>query len=145
MIFFEVIYGMALILDALVGILNEPTIGGMVAELAVLAALLWVAVLVGMFVGWVWRPRWAVDLAGGMGTPVLSNSDSLNDSAADESCESCEKEEKSETLAVTIEDLDHLCKLVEVRDGGPEWRQMMDKSLPNMSYQACRRDAEVRF
>ncbi|KAM0946727.1 putative START domain-containing protein [Dioscorea sansibarensis] len=130
---------MALILDALVGILNKPTIGGMVSELAVLAALLWIAVFVGVFVGWAWRPRWAVDLAGGMGTPTLSNSDSLSDSAA---AESYEKEEKGETLAVTIEDLDHLCKLVEGRDGGPVWHQMMDKSLPNMSYQAWRRDPE---
>lgn len=46
-------------------------------------------------------------------------------------------------LAVTSEDLDHLCKLVEMTDGGPSWHQMMDKSLPNMSYQAWRREPEV--
>lgn len=52
---------------------------------------------------------------------------------------------RSEKLAVTEEDLQHLFRLVEVTDGGPEWHKMMDKSLPNMRYQAWRRDPEVGF
>ena len=50
---------------------------------------------------------------------------------------------KSEEVAVTEEDLEHLIQLVEVTDGGPMWHQMMDRSLPNMSYQAWRRDPKV--
>lgn len=41
------------------------------------------------------------------------------------------------------DDLEFLCKLVEVKDGGPDWIQMMDRSTPTMSYQAWRRDPEV--
>lgn len=45
--------------------------------------------------------------------------------------------------AVTTEDLHHLCKLVEEKDGGLPWIQMMDRSTPAMSYQAWRRDPKV--
>ncbi|KAJ0968753.1 hypothetical protein J5N97_021630 [Dioscorea zingiberensis] len=131
---------MALILDVLVEILNKPTIGSMAVELVLLAAPLWIAVAVGVLVGWAWRPWWAVGLAGERVAPGLLDSDSLSGAAVDESSG---KEDKGETLAVTWEDLDHLCKLVEVRDGGPVWHQMMEKSLPNMSYQAWRRDPET--
>lgn len=46
---------------------------------------------------------------------------------------------------VTKEDADHLCRLVEEKDGGPAWIQMMDRSTSTMSYQAWRRDPEVAF
>lgn len=45
--------------------------------------------------------------------------------------------------AVTMEDLHHLWQLVEVKDGGPPWIQMMDRSTPNMNYQAWRREPKV--
>ncbi|KAG0460632.1 hypothetical protein HPP92_020929 [Vanilla planifolia] len=48
-------------------------------------------------------------------------------------------------LAVTSEDLKHLSDLVEATDDGPAWIQMMDKTMPNMSYKAWRRDPEVPF
>lgn len=44
---------------------------------------------------------------------------------------------------VVGEDLEHLCQLVEVKDAGPAWMQMMDRSTPTMYYQAWRRDPEV--
>lgn len=56
---------MGLILDALIEILSKPTVGKVVAELVLFAAPLWIAVLVGLFVGWTWRPRWAAGLVGG--------------------------------------------------------------------------------
>ena len=46
---------------------------------------------------------------------------------------------------VTEEDLKHLWQLVEMRDGGPGWIHMMDRSAPNMSYQAWRRDPKVGY
>lgn len=39
-------------------------------------------------------------------------------------------------------DLRHLFQLVEEKDGGPSWIQMMDRSTPTMSYRAWRRDPE---
>ena len=47
--------------------------------------------------------------------------------------------------AVTLEDLHHLCQLVEGKDGGLPWIQMMDKDTPNMSYQAWRREPKVAY
>lgn len=49
----------------------------------------------------------------------------------------------NEELAVGKEDLVNLWRLVEGRDGGPAWIKMMEKSLPTMTYQAWRRDAQV--
>lgn len=42
--------------------------------------------------------------------------------------------------SVTIEDLHHLCQLVEEKDGGLPWIHMMDRSTPTMRYQAWRRE-----
>lgn len=51
---------------------------------------------------------------------------------------------EGENLKVVNEDdLEYICKLVEEKDGGPAWIQMMDRSISNMSYQAWRRDSEV--
>lgn len=45
-------------------IMRKPTIGGVVSELAFFATPLWVAVFVGLVVGWAWRPSWAAGLVG---------------------------------------------------------------------------------
>lgn len=58
-------------------------------------------------------------------------------------CSSSAPRVENEQLAVTTEDLEHLCQLVEVTDGGPTWIQVMDRSSPTMCYQAWRRDPEV--
>ncbi|KAL5737087.1 hypothetical protein ACOSQ2_031875 [Xanthoceras sorbifolium] len=47
------------------------------------------------------------------------------------------------TNIVTEEDLEHLWKLVEVKDGGPTWIHMMDRSTQTMNYQAWRRDSKT--
>lgn len=49
------------------------------------------------------------------------------------------------SLVVAEADLEHICRLVEVKDGGPAWIQMMDRSTPTMSYKAWRRDPDVGF
>lgn len=49
------------------------------------------------------------------------------------------------SVLVAEDDLEHLCQLVEVKDGGPAWIQMMDRSTPTMSYKAWRRDPDVSF
>ncbi|PKA47706.1 hypothetical protein AXF42_Ash014483 [Apostasia shenzhenica] len=169
---------MALILNALIEILRKPTIAGVVSELFVFAAPLWVAVFVGLLVGWVWKPRWADGLVGdkkggrdegeqvsplegsdGSGLQlVLPSFDSLRAQLPSYFAylmpeQSSGKEEKAvdlgppplqnEQSAMTSGDLSYLSALVEVRDGGSAWIQMMDKTLPNMSYKAWRRDPEM--
>ncbi|XWS50188.1 hypothetical protein CRYUN_Cryun12cG0067600 [Craigia yunnanensis] len=40
-------------------ILRKPTIGDVLIELVMFIAPLWVAVIVGVLVGWAWKPKWA--------------------------------------------------------------------------------------
>ena len=44
---------------------------------------------------------------------------------------------------VTENDLEHLLQLLEVGNATREWQSMMDKTTPNMSYQAWRHEPEV--
>jgi hypothetical protein len=62
--------------------------------------------------------------------------------AKDINCSSSKLKEQ-ERLVVTEEDLEHLCHLVDRKDGGPPWKHMMDRSAPGMRYQAWQRDPEV--
>lgn len=55
---------MAALVDLLTGIFRQQTLGGAALELAALAAPLWLAVLVGLLIGWAWRPRWAGAVVG---------------------------------------------------------------------------------
>lgn len=57
-----------------------------------------------------------------------------------DSSTSSQKSGEDTSNGVTIDDLHHLYKLVEEKDGGLPWIQMMDKSTPTMSYQAWRRE-----
>lgn len=50
---------MALVWEVLLEILRRPTIGDVVVELVLFLGPVWIAVLVGLVVGWVWKPRWA--------------------------------------------------------------------------------------
>lgn len=56
---------MGLVFGALVETLRQPTIGGVVAELVLFSVPVWLALFIGLLVGWAWRPRWAADLVCG--------------------------------------------------------------------------------
>ncbi|KAL1189500.1 hypothetical protein V5N11_019132 [Cardamine amara subsp. amara] len=119
------------------------------SDLLVFVAPLWIAVAAGVLVGWVWRPKWAY-LSGDesklfpdspkffnplnlqLPTSILKTSSHVNPSLSS----------KEKSGFVTDDDFRHLWKLVEVKDGGPCWIQMMDRSTPTFSYQAWRRDPE---
>ncbi|XP_072958301.1 uncharacterized protein [Typha angustifolia] len=146
---------MGLILDAFGEIWRTRGVVDVVLELTVFLVPLWISALVGLLVGWAWRPRSVAELFGGeeveLGCPTSSPSPSLVllESQSLSCVGSSEKAVvvspqmvESEKLAVTGEDLQHLYKLVEVTDGGPAWHKMMERTLPNMSYQAWRRDPE---
>lgn len=160
---------MAFILNALSEILRKPTIGDIVSELTLFAAPLWIAVFVGIVVGWAWKPRWAAGLVGER--KGSSDDESRVNPKESNYCSglqlaieilysfrtrlpsyATEKEEKivdlippnrdNKELAVNSDDLQYLSALVETTDGGPAWIQMLVKNLPAMSYQAWRRDPE---
>ncbi|XP_058105009.1 uncharacterized protein LOC131248650 [Magnolia sinica] len=50
---------MALVWTSLFEILRKPTVGDVVAELVLYLGPLWIAVLIGLVVGWAWKPKWA--------------------------------------------------------------------------------------
>ncbi|OMO95081.1 hypothetical protein CCACVL1_05582 [Corchorus capsularis] len=164
--------------------------------------LLWIAFLVGILVGWGWKPKWASrgtqklscvvskslelslpptpsssssssppstlptsPLKGFGSAPclkslkkpseaseqsrVISNGvpqkpPSVPSSAYDNfSSYGAPKLNEGLSSVVTEEDLKHLWQLVEMKDGGPSWIEMMDRSTPNMKYQAWRRDPKT--
>lgn len=47
------------LVSTLVEIFQRPSIGDVIAELMMVIAPLWIAVLVGVLVGWSWKPKWA--------------------------------------------------------------------------------------
>nr|DAD36112.1 TPA_asm: hypothetical protein HUJ06_006752 [Nelumbo nucifera] len=162
------------VVSALFEILERPNIGDIFMELMGFFGPLWIAVLVGIVVGWSWKPKWA-SLGRDKLDSSISNPPSLLPSsssprlsslkATNPSCNSLipddglEKEtfssppttdsvcgssqlEMEKSVAMTEEDLEFLCQLAEMKDGGPAWMHMMDRSTPNMSYQAWQRDPE---
>lgn len=108
-------------------------------DLLLFIAPLWFAVVVGVLVGWVWRPSWARDdkiftfFNNNLPLPAATTTTTVN------SFES-RQVYKEKSGFVTGDDFRHLWNLVEVKDGGPSWIQMMDRSTPTFSYQAWRRD-----
>lgn len=158
-------------------------------ELVFFIAPLWIAVFVGVLVGWAWKPNWANsvgrDMAADCSVSKQETSSSSSSSSSISSlcfssipslnslkfqfpscipwisddgvqqkalsspapvdssdCSSSQLERGCSSL-VTSEDLRHLCRLVEEKDGGPAWIKMMDRSTPTMGYQAWRRDPET--
>ncbi|KAL2454183.1 Polyketide cyclase/dehydrase and lipid transport superfamily protein [Abeliophyllum distichum] len=174
---------MALI-SAFLEIFQRPTISDMMIELMVFMAPIWIAIFVGVLVGWAWKPKWAnlnVDVldctakkqesssSAGLGMvfsqfPSIPSKNSLKPqvpsciswifdfgfekdtsslpSISSPECSSS-KLGKEKSSLVTEDDLKYLHQLVEEKDGGPAWIQMMDRSTPNMSYQAWRRDPVI--
>ncbi|KAH7668311.1 START domain-containing proteins involved in steroidogenesis/phosphatidylcholine transfer protein [Dioscorea alata] len=129
----------------------------LLVELALLSGPISVAVLIGLLLGWAWKPKWAVDLVGGLQQPTgLPRLDSMKPhlpsfiaSFIPDKVEPTEFPPRStemglgsRKLAVMDEDLEYLHRLVELTDGGPVWLPMMERSLPSFSYQAWRRDPE---
>ncbi|XP_059442742.1 uncharacterized protein LOC132174978 [Corylus avellana] len=166
------------LLSTLLEILRRPTMVDVLSELMMFIAPLWVAVIVGVLVGWAWKPRWAKILgcseskdASPASPTTISLSTcfpsipSLNalkfqlpscvswttddkeglslPPAATKSDSSSSRVDSEKSAPVTGEDLEHLYRLVEERDGGPAWIQMMDRSTATMGYQAWRRDPET--
>ncbi|CAK9141582.1 unnamed protein product [Ilex paraguariensis] len=163
-------------------ILKRPTIGAIIAELMMFLGPLGIAFLLGIMVGWAWKPRWASlgNCKFDFSTPsspsalnltpvkafgstqcldsyqartpsfssgVVHNSMDFKEEITFPSTEisSCSSSQlkNEESVVITKEDLEHLCHLVERKDGGPTWKHLMDRSNPNMSYQAWQRDPET--
>ncbi|KZV29930.1 hypothetical protein F511_28441 [Dorcoceras hygrometricum] len=167
---------------AFLEILERPTIWAMILGMIHLLGPIWIAFLVGVTVGWAWKPRWASlgnrkfefsapsSPSSLIPSPVsgfLSTGKSVYSGKAKiQRFGSCllkngwEKEQvalppvetavcstselrKEDRVVVTDEDLEHLCHLVERKDGGPSWKHVFDRTTHDMSYQAWQRDPET--
>ncbi|KAL3499115.1 hypothetical protein ACH5RR_041847 [Cinchona calisaya] len=137
---------------------RSTSIWDVVTELLMFAAPLWIAVVVGVLLGWAWKPKWAnfnaemifQQLSGSV--PSLLNSlklqlpicisgsdyDDISPLPSSISTSDC-----SSSSVVNEDDLKHIIRLTEEKDGGPAWIHMMNRSTDNMSYQAWRRDPET--
>ncbi|CAL5018497.1 unnamed protein product [Urochloa decumbens] len=141
---------MSALVDLLMGIFRQQTLAGAALELAALAAPLWVAALVGLLIGWAWRPRWAAVVVGGDNAahqvapppalPAAPRTNAHQAAAVVPRNVVAPVAPEEEHLAVNTGDLMHLWRLVEEKDGGPSWIHMMERTLPTMRYQAWRRD-----
>ncbi|KAK9122336.1 hypothetical protein Syun_019953 [Stephania yunnanensis] len=176
------------LLSVLLKILRGPSIWDVFMELMLFLGPIWVAVVVGVVVGWAWKPKWVNLGREKLSSLMLKEESSFGFSSLCSSVPSlnqlkmqlpsciswisdngvCKDAfggageemipgpstplkwnysgahlEREKSLAVTGEDLEHLCKVVEEKDGGPAWIKMMERSTPNMSYQAWRRDPET--
>ncbi|XP_022958669.1 uncharacterized protein LOC111459823 [Cucurbita moschata] len=136
---------------------------------------LWVGVIVGVLVGWIWKPKWAdfgsdlfhssklknnllscsVGSISGLNLVkiqlprclnLMSNCVDAKEVLLDPpttALSSSSQLEGENRAQLAEEDLKHLYRLVEEKDGGASWIQMMDRSTATMSYQAWRRDPET--
>ncbi|KAL1820049.1 hypothetical protein DCAR_0416354 [Daucus carota subsp. sativus] len=163
---------MALV-DAFLEILSRPAIGEVMVGIFVFMGPVWVAFLLGLVVGWAWKPRWACSLVAkfqSFAPALLSPSMDLASDLMQVQTRSVDSSvmevgskkeqliklkykedstlrsphtEEDDGLAVTEADFEHLSQLVDRRDGGLPWRHMMDRSTNDMSYQAWIREPEI--
>eukprot|EP01018_Ginkgo_biloba_P017504 Gb_41773 [translate_table: standard] len=160
---------------------RKPAMVETLVDLIICSVPLWVAVMIGLVIGWSWRPKWASLIFLGMRSrprlvwtappgfgarrlwfavtalsafPVLrklwynfrawkSVDEKTSEASEREISEESTSIEDQEQEVVNLEDLENLCLLLEEKDGGPVWQQMMDRSTLNMSYQAWRREPEI--
>ncbi|KAK3155898.1 hypothetical protein QOZ80_2AG0100050 [Eleusine coracana subsp. coracana] len=158
---------MGYVLSAVARVLEQQTAWGVVWEMVLLAGPLWAAALIGLLLGWAWRPRWAaglvatadgrhpalvppfasvefwkVQLPARLRAPLSYATAMATQEKQYEAAVQGSSEMANEELAVGKDDLVNLWRLVEGRDGGPAWIKMMEKELPTFTYQAWRRDAQ---
>ncbi|CAN6478288.1 unnamed protein product [Victoria cruziana] len=135
---------------------------------------LWMAVSVGLLVGWMWKPKWAEKVVAvgrggrerraGQVIEQQSMFDSNSSATSGSSIPQCQSynswvaegtsggsspavigssSERDRSAIVNDGDFEHLWRLVEMKDGGPDWHEMMDRKTPTMTYQAWRRDPQT--
>ncbi|KAH9322076.1 hypothetical protein KI387_016715, partial [Taxus chinensis] len=156
------------------GLFQREAVVDTLLDIVMCAVPVWLAVMIGLVVGWAWKPKWAGLLFVGlrslrpqlllaaphgfgaaltalMGFPLLRKlwANFRDWEAQEQAFEQQHKSEEStfhggqKEPVVTNGDLEHLCSLLEVKDGGPVWHQVMDRTTATMSYQAWRREPKV--
>ncbi|KAM7257214.1 hypothetical protein ACFE04_012955 [Oxalis oulophora] len=180
------------ILIDLMDILKKPTITETFVDILLCTVPIWLAVMIGLIIGWSWRPRWTgllylgfrskfrfiwtaaippgfgarrlwlaftalsafsvcrtvfstfsdkrIKLTAVSGDAVQVFADVSNDSSSSSNSSS-----GTDGEIVTENDLEHLVHLLEGKVGEMEWQNLMERSTPNMLYQAWRNELERLF
>ncbi|KAF2590385.1 hypothetical protein F2Q70_00039400 [Brassica cretica] len=172
----------------LMQILKKASFTETFVDVLLCAVPIWLAVMIGLLIGWSWRPRWTGLIYLGFRSKLrflwtappgfgarrlwlaftalsafsvcrtvwsrrdTSANKSGNGSAPTQQAPVEESPQSDETGAsdnttvreeiVTENDLEHLLQLLEVGNATREWQSMMDKTTPNMSYQAWRHEPQ---
>lgn len=164
--------------------LRKPALMEAFVDILLCAVPIWLAVMIGLVIGWSWRPRWTGLLFLGLRSrfrflwtappgfgarrlwlaftalsafsvcrKLWSNFKDTKDSDAppppttDPSpppgvSPSCGPSEGEQDI-VTEKDLEHLLHFLEDKIGDGAWQNLMERSTPNMTYQARRHEPEV--
>ncbi|CAN1310166.1 StAR-related lipid transfer protein 7, mitochondrial [Linum perenne] len=161
--------------------LKEPSITETFVDILLCAVPIWLAVMIGLFIGWSWRPRWTGlvflglrskfrylwTVPPGFGARRLwlaftalsafsvcrtiwsdfrgkrEKSAAAAAAAADASSLSPAPAGEGREELVTGNDLEHLLFLLEGKDNQMDWQCIMEKTTPNMSYQAWRYEPQT--
>ncbi|CAA0383391.1 unnamed protein product [Arabidopsis thaliana] len=168
-------------MDIFMDFFNKPSVTETFVDVLLCAVPIWVAVMIGLLIGWSWRPRWTslvylgfrsklrflCTVPPGFGARRIwlaftalsafsvcsrlgptSNKSSVNNGSSkpveeEAFSRASDKVTEKEKDVVTEKDLEHLLHLLEAGNASFEWQSMMDKSTPNMSYQAWRHEPEI--
>ncbi|KAL1200058.1 hypothetical protein V5N11_030284 [Cardamine amara subsp. amara] len=167
--------------------MKNPSVTETFVDILLCAVPIWLAVMIGLLIGWSWRPRWTGLIYLGFRSKLrflwtappgfgarrlwlaftalsafsvcrtiwsranksVTGSASSQTTPVEESLQSDESGVVSspsdnttvrEEEIVTENDLEHLLQLLEVGNAAMEWQNMMDKTTPNMTYQAWRHE-----
>ncbi|KAF8401819.1 hypothetical protein HHK36_012765 [Tetracentron sinense] len=174
--------------DDLMNFMKKPAIVETLVDILLCAVPIWVAVIIGLVIGWSWRPRWTglvfLGLRSkfrflwtappGLGARRLwfaftavsaftvarklwsnfngkGEESAVSDSDALPLTQSGEQNGGVDVNGVsgkdqdifTEKDLEYLLHLLEGKVGEMPWQSMMDRSTPNMAYQAWRHEPET--
>eukprot|EP01018_Ginkgo_biloba_P010598 Gb_26664 [translate_table: standard] len=165
-------------------IFRKPAVLETFLDVVMCVVPIWLAVMIGLIVGWSWKPKWAGLICLGMRSklrfawtappgfgarrlwfaltalsafPVLrklwsnfNESKSKEDDTTMPETPSMDQtlEERTTLLGkdqavVTHEDLENLCYMLKVKDGGSAWQPIMDRKTSTMNYQAWRHEPET--
>lgn len=175
---------------------KKPTVTETFVDILLCAVPIWLAVMIGLLIGWSWRPRWTsliflglrskfrflwtappgfgarrlwlaftalsafpvlrtiwfnfresgkksaavISASDGQLPPPTPSATSFTDGASDAISSVADVIEYD---VVTENDLQHLLHLLEGKDGEIDWQSFMERSTPNMAYQAWRHEPET--
>ncbi|XP_038723834.1 uncharacterized protein LOC120015462 isoform X2 [Tripterygium wilfordii] len=156
--------------------LRRPSITETFVDILLCAVPIWLAVMIGLVIGWSWRPRWTGFVFLGMRSKlrfvwtvppgfgarrlwlaftalsvfsacrtIWSNLKLKGEKSASREIDAASPSTRQvveERGIATENDLEHLLYFLE---GNIEWQSMMERSTPNMSYQAWIHEPEFPF